>query len=281
MQVAFRYFAVFWAVALALALFGSACSNNTPAFEGITNRGITPVSPDSPYIGSNVFLAQEMEHSLFLYNFIKSRGAPQAIQLQGNAEMTSEMMLFYSGKNEYYSAIPRIDPNTKGREWIIRGPFPITREQYPYVAHLTPDKGGVFELFGRQERFGGTGEALEYRVINPAFIPTPRPTSAPTKKRAKKKATAQEASGPQIAVPGIPAPGIAVQGTPVNLDQEALFEARRTPSVTPTIAATIQIAPKTADTPNTSDTTGRPSLGAALKSAVNTTPDAPSTLKTK
>jgi hypothetical protein len=266
MRTRYLSFVVFSAAAILVGFFAGGCSTNTPAFDGIANRGITPVSAESPYIGTNVFLAQEMEQSLFLYNFIQSRGSPQAIQLQGNGEMKSELMMFYSREREYYSAIPRIDPATKGREWIIRGPFPITREHYPHVAHLSPDNGGVFEVFGRRETYGGPGKAVESRVISPAFIPTPAPTPIPVRKRVKKAAqpvsAADESSGPSI----------AVQGTPFNLDQEALFEARRTPTVTAATPAA-QPSPKAAAAPN------RPSLGAALQSAVSSTPVATSTPK--
>jgi hypothetical protein len=259
MRTAYLSFFVFSTWALLVGVFGSGCSTNSPAFEGLANRGITPISPQSPYVGSNVFLAQEMEQSLFLYNFIQTRGSPQAIQLQGSGEMKSELIMFYSHQREYYSAIPRIDPSTKGKEWIIRGPFAITREHYPYVAHLSPDEGGVFEVFGRRETYGGPGKAAESRVISPAFIPTPQPTPTPVRRRAKKPSTvtAAESAGPSV----------AVQGTPINLDQEALLEARRTPPAITLSPAAAQPSPKAAATPS------RSSLGAALQSAVSLTPE--------
>jgi hypothetical protein len=261
MRATYVSFVVFSALALAVGIFGGGCSTNTPSFDGLANRGITPISPQSPYMGSNVFLAQEMEHSLFLYNFIQSRGSPQAIQLQGSSELTSELTMFYSREREYYLAIPRIDPTTQGKEWIIRGPFPITREQYPHVAHLSPDEGGVFEVFGRQETYGGPGKAAESRVIRPAFIPTPPPTPAPIKRRVKKvsPSAAQETAGPSI----------AVQGTPINLDQEALLEARRSPTGAATPSAPLP-SPKAASTPS------RVTLESALKGAVSSTPESAS-----
>jgi hypothetical protein len=245
---------------LASGLFVSGCSSKTPAFEGIVNRGVTPISPQSPYMGSNIFLAQEMEQSLFLYNFIQSRGSPQAIQVQGSSQMGSELSMFYSREREYYSAIPRIDPSTKRREWIIRGPFPILREHYPHVVHLNSDQGGVFEVFGRQETFGGPGKALESREIYPAFVPTPqptpRPTPRPTPKPGKRRAKSAHTSNPQQTA----GPVIAAQGTPINLDQEALLEARRTPS-------TIVGTPAPLAAPSVVATPGRSAVGDALTSA--------------
>lgn len=266
MRARYILFFCFSALAVVGGLLGSGCSTSTAAFYGIANRGITPVSPQNPYMGSNVFLAQEMERSLFLYKFLDSRGSPQAIQLNGSSEMDAELVLFYSDNREYYSAIPHIDRSTKGKEWIIRGPFPLTREHYPLVAHLRADAGGVFEVFGRQERFGGPASAFESRTISPAFIPTPSPTPTPLRKRSKNRAHTpipQESIGPAV----------AVQGTPLNLDQEALLEARRTP-----VVAAAALSPTAQPVTNTVGTPGQPTLGpkalgAALKSAVTSPPE--------
>lgn len=244
-------------VSLAVILGGGGCSSNAPAFDGIANHGVVPVSAQSPYMGSNVFLAHEMEESLYLYNFIQSRSAPQAIEVRGDAEMDSELLLFYSREREYYSAVPHNDPQSKSKEWIIRGPYPLTREQYPHVAHLTGDQGGVFEIFGKQERFGGPGKAIESRIIQPAFIPTPTPQPTPRPIKRKPKPSAEKQ--------GTPGPGIEVQGTPINLDQQALFESRRTPDVD-----TSQQQP-----PNATVAPARPVISDALDSAVNKPPPPP------
>jgi hypothetical protein len=45
---------------------------------GWANQGLVPVSADSPFVGANVYLAKEMEDSLYLYNFLRSRGSPGA-----------------------------------------------------------------------------------------------------------------------------------------------------------------------------------------------------------
>jgi len=218
------------------------CSAKTPAFEGITNQGIVSVSSQSPFMGANVFLGQEMESSSYLYNFMRSRGSPQAIELSGTSEMGAQMNLFYSREREFYTAVPKFDQQTKTKEWIIRGPYPITREQYPYVSKINSDQGGVFEIFGRTETFGGPGRALESRVIAPVFIPTPRPkpirqvTKAKSKKDVSEKVEAKPTMMPAMG------PIIAVQGTPINLDQKALMEARS--AATPSQAAATAAAPE-------------------------------------
>jgi hypothetical protein len=216
------------------------CSAKTPAFEGITNQGIVSVSSQSPFMGANVFLGQEMESSSYLYNFMRSRGSPQAIELSGTSEMGAQMNLFYSREREFYTAVPKFDQQTKTKEWIIRGPYPITREQYPYVSKLNEDQGGVFEIFGRTETFGGTGRTIESRVIAPAFIPTPRPK--PIRKAKPVIKDEKEAQGPKAVTTPAFGPIIAVQGTPINLDQKALMEARR--AATPSQAVATAAAPE-------------------------------------
>lgn len=237
-----------------VTIFGG-CSRNTPAFNGIANRGITTVSSESAFVGANVFLAQEMERSLYLYKFIQSRGAPQAIELTGDSDSSSELVLFYSRPGEYYSAVPGIDPTTKTKEWIIRGPFPITREQYPYISHLDPNRGGVFEIFGKRVIYGTLDSTVPTRIIKPAFVPTPSPTIKPLKK-ARRKVTTSATTVQK-------GPAVTVQGTPINLDQEALFKAKQ---ATATSAET-----PSSGTPQASPQAGskRPSLDEALQSEIN------------
>lgn len=249
----------FFFAALFLVTGCVGCSSNTPAFDGIVNRGVTPVSSQSPFIGSNMFLAQEMEGSQYLYNFIRTHGAPQAIALEGRSELKSELLMFYSKDREYYSALPHIESETKRREWIIRGPFPVMREHYPHIVHLDSGLGGVFEIFGRREVFGGPARANETRIIQPAFIPTPVPTT-PVKKR--KIATHREQASSDKAPPG---PVIAVQGTPINFDQEALFEAKK---------REIPLLPSANKAPQDKSTeaASAPTLNDAFKSALKETP---------
>ena len=242
------------------------CSTRTPAFDGIANQGIVSVSPQSPFIGANVFLAQEMESSSYLYNFMRSRGAPQAIELKGASDKNAEMNLFYAREREFYAALPKVDPQTKIKEWIIRGPYPITREQYPYVAKLHGEQGGVFEIFGRKEIFGGPGQAIESRVIAPAFIPTPQPKIKHVKKHATKKPDSTNTPAAPAASLG---PIIAVQGTPINLDQAALIEAKRAATAIPAVTTPAVASPDPSQQPTN-----------AAKLAETAVPAAPSTKTT-
>lgn len=212
---------VIFAAIITLTACATAPSN--PAFPGLTNRGVVPVSADSPSVGANLFLAGEMERSTHLYNFIHSKGAPQALEARGENEISSELLLFYAKSREYYSATPHTDPITKTNEWIIRGPYPINREHHSLIHRLDPDQGAVLEVFGRREVFGRANSALDTRIIAPAFVPTPKPKNRPQLRRGRTHDKGAATVGDKAPQNG---PAVSVQGTPINLDQEALLESK-------------------------------------------------------
>jgi hypothetical protein len=192
-----------------------ACSSNTPHITPLLNQGIIPVSTDNPYVGSNLFLGKEMETSTYLHNFLRQRGAPQAIELRGSSDTSAEARLYYAGRREYYIATPSLDKTTKIREWIIRGPYAVERENFKQVSLLPAADRAVFEIFGRKEVIGQEAIALERRYIAPAFVPTPTPV--PTRRPQPKKKPSGEAGAAQAT----PTPS-----APMNFDQRALLEAK-------------------------------------------------------
>jgi hypothetical protein len=208
---------------------GSSCSSRNTTFDSLTNEGLIPVSTDNPFIGSNVFLAKEMEDSNYLYSFIKSRGAPQAIELTGSSEKHAELHLYYSGTRELYRATPQFDPQNRSKEWIVKGPYALDRDTYRVLQQLHTEDGGVFEIFGKREVIGGRARASETRVITPAFVPTPTPKPTPVPRRVP-NVTKQE---PSVTT----GPEVGVSGSPSNLDQEALIESLKRKLTTPTGAA--------------------------------------------
>lgn len=166
-------------------------------------------------MGPNLFLAKEMEQSVYLYNFMRDKGAPQGIELKGSSDDDVEAHFYYSSTPEEYVAKPA--PRQKSRikdtrrEWIIIGPFAVERENYNTVQQLEKTSGGAFEIFGKRE-FLGTGPARgSGEELKPVFIPTPVPTKRPVPRR-----PAIQSSSPSTEV---------AKG-PLNSDQQALREAK-------------------------------------------------------
>lgn len=50
-----------------------------------------PVSEDNPYMGANLFLAKEMEQSVYLYNFMRDKGALRGLSSKAQARTTSKL----------------------------------------------------------------------------------------------------------------------------------------------------------------------------------------------
>lgn len=168
-------------------------------------------------MGANLFLAREMEQSVYLYNFMKERGAPQGIELKGDSEDDAEAHLYYTSGPEEYLAKPAPRPrfarNTDTRrEWIIIGPFSVDKERYREIQQLEATNGGAFEIFGRREFLGQQSSPGTQVALRPVFVPTP----IPPKKRIVKRKTAVDTS----------ASSSLNQKEPVNFDQQALKEAK-------------------------------------------------------
>lgn len=202
-------------LALALIALVVACGSRSAHFTPLLNQGLIPVSSDNPYVGSNLFLGKEMETSTYLYNFLRQRGAPQAVELLGGSESSSEARLYYSGRREYYIGTPTIDSKTKAREWVIRGPYAVERENFRQVSLLPATDRAVFEIFGRKEVFGQEAIAIERRYIAPAFVPTPTPHPTP-RPQPKKRPSGDTANAAATPTPS----------APLNFDQRALMEAK-------------------------------------------------------
>jgi hypothetical protein len=250
-----RRYSAFYTILCTLAVFvTTSCSSRNTTFYSLANEGLIPVSIDNPHVGSNVFLAEEMEQSNYLYSFLKSRGAPQGIEILGTSEKSAELRLYFSDKREMYKATPQFDPQNKSKEWIIKGPYGLDREAYRALQQLHSEHGAVFEIFGKREVLGGVARAAEVRVIAPAFVPTPRPTPRPVRKVTPSAPTT--ATGPDI--------GFTGGGS--NLDQEALIEALKAKLTTPTAAPapsqpaakTGEIAKPTAEKPKAPEKAARP-----------------------
>lgn len=245
---------------LAVVVLVASCSARNSSFSSLAEKGIVPVSTDNPYVGANLYLAKEMEDSLYLYNFLRSRGSPRAIEIVGSSEKSAELSLFYPAKREVYRATPQRDPLTQAKEWIIRGPYAVDREQHRSLTGLGTETSGVFEVFGRREQIGGASQAAQVRVLEPAFVPTPAPTPIPRPRRK----IVRPAPASDVSSQG---PAITIQGTPMNLDQQAIVEARKAVPTAPAQAATTPAAAA-----DVAKETKRTPLDEALEKTVLRTP---------
>ena len=168
-------------------------------------------------MGSNLFLAREMEQSVYLYNFMRDKGAPQGIELKGSDEDDVEAHFYFTSGPEEYVAKPA--PRQKSRvrntrrEWIIIGPFAIERDRYNDVQRLEKTSGGVFEIFGKREFLGTAPARGSDAELKPVFIPTPVPPKKPVR---HKPAKGVDTSASPSATPG----------APLNFDQQSLKEAK-------------------------------------------------------
>lgn len=193
------------------------CAPRRSQFDPLMNKGLIPVSSENPFNGSNLFLAKEMEQSVYLYNFLKEKGSPQAIELKGSSAQNPEAHLFYAETNEEYVAQPapkRGRSKETSREWIIIGPFEIDRYHYADVQQLKNNTSGVFEVFGRREVFGKASPQGASDVLQPVFIPTPKPQPVVRKKVAKVDTGSSTDGSPTL------------PSEPLNFDQQALKEAK-------------------------------------------------------
>jgi len=107
---------------LVVILIGCSFSEqNKAVFPGISNRGIMPLSVGNAFVGSNLFIAAEMEKSPALLNFIRSRGAPQAIKVNERLNRAPELILYYLREGSLY--VSELITSRTAYNWIVRGPL--------------------------------------------------------------------------------------------------------------------------------------------------------------
>ena len=173
----------FFLLAIVLVL---SCS--TPSrWSSLVDKGLLTLSPDNAYLGSNLFLGQEIEKSNYLFNFFQSKGAPVAISLTGESEKALEVRFYYPREHSFY--IGKRDLG-KSKEWVVRGPYGIPRRDMMTLIRMQANNNNeaVFDVWGRLHKFraGVDGrDGYSEEVLIPVFVPTPTPT--PTPRPVKKK----------------------------------------------------------------------------------------------
>lgn len=92
-------------------------SSESTLAKRLADRGPVPLSPDNPFIASNLLLNKEMERSPELKGFIDHRGQPAALEVERSLLGALRMTLFYPDKGEQYS-LERVEST-----WVISGPL--------------------------------------------------------------------------------------------------------------------------------------------------------------
>lgn len=104
---------------LALALIATGCSIGSSSNHGeallveLASAGRVSVSPDNPFIASNLYLSRESERSDTLRGFLEHRGQPSEIELTLSESEEPDAKFYYDGNPGAYQAYKR------GGEWII------------------------------------------------------------------------------------------------------------------------------------------------------------------
>ncbi len=124
-------------------------------------------------MGANLFLGKEMEKSLYLYNFIKMQGAPDAIEIIEPTFNDVKLFLYYFGTKEVYTAELNITGDS--REWIVRGPrIPNWRDlkALKNIIDLT-DRDAPFMINGQEFFFPQPKKFRQSQIMEKAITPTP------------------------------------------------------------------------------------------------------------
>lgn len=185
-------------VVTACVLFGLGCDTARRfEFQHLQNQGILALSSTNAYLGTNLLLAKEAQESKFLYNFLNDRGSPSAIEFNKEGH---ELIMYYPQDKEVYRA------DFHQGEWIIRGPFAITRTDYRALKSILANDSGepVLELWGKKKRFKYKPGSIPPGVYTATIIPTPRPRPTPVRS------------------PKVESKELEPSTSPMNFDQEAL-----------------------------------------------------------
>ena len=216
---------VFSAV-LSSALLLSSCTPVSDSYPTLVNEGALALSTTNPYLGANLFLSHELERSRYLFNFFKSRGAPVAIEIIQPSVGATRLLLYYPNQREVFAA-DLVQEATK-REWIVRGPFEIERQDYRTLIRLDASMAGepVFEIYGKPFRFRFNSALEKTTAPRGVLTPTlpevpPTPVATPKPKVKRPVITAKAPSEPTPP----PVPTIDIY-KPLNADQQALLAAR-------------------------------------------------------
>lgn len=197
---------------LFITLINFGCSAELESFPTLANQGILALSTSNPHLGSNLFLAKEMERSSYLYSFLQGKGAPTAIQIEDERFAPPRVLMYYPSEKEVYAA--DLMHRKKEWQWIVRGPYGIERQDFRELLRMDASLHGepVFIINGRQQRFRQGHQIIPTKPKNPvlAVVPEVVPTPVPH----KKPHTKTPVKTPEIVV--------SHDFKPLNSDQQAI-----------------------------------------------------------
>ena len=206
-------------VLLTCGMLFSSCSSKLKSYPSLVNQGILPVSPSNSYLGTNLFLGSEAAKSRILYQFLKGRGAPGAIEIIEENFKPAYMLLFYPRQTQFYRA--ELSASKDSYEWILRGPYNIERNDFRKLVNIeqTNYEGSPLIVDGKTEVFVKP-------TPTPTATATTRPTLQPTPLKKKTKAVIIKSTGteekPLIPTP-TPKPFTGIPSGPgLNSDQQAI-----------------------------------------------------------
>jgi hypothetical protein len=205
-----------------LILTITACSQRVDyGLPGYSNQGILPLSIDDAYNGANLFISREMENSPYLYRFIESHGAPDAIEVVDRKFEDSKVHLFYLQERAVYSMVA--SDTEKVRQWVVRGPFQMNWKDIRELSRLNRNKYTRPNLvvWGREMRFKEAPQQPVAQVITPVIPPPPPPKPKVIKRPVIKEV--KETPKPTISKEEEMLTLDPTKFKPLNTDQQAIL----------------------------------------------------------
>lgn len=171
------------ALFVSLVLAVSGCSKYFTKYGSLYDAGILPLSTDNPYIATNSFISQEMQRSSFLNNFIRDKGGPHAIQVKRDGRS----LIFYYPRSKIIYLASRVSAGSATRQWLITGPFKMSRRDFLEIRRLNPNLREEPILLA-VNRAGDTIESIpdeSMSKIHPQILVI-QPTATPKPKKKKR-----------------------------------------------------------------------------------------------
>jgi hypothetical protein len=205
-----------------LSAFFAGCVPHINVPPGLANKGILPLSSTDAFLGSNLFIAREVERSAYLYHFLQSHGAPAAIEIIQERGYDTKLLLFYPKQKSVFVALP--DQKELNRQWIVRGPYQVTRLDYRQLQRIQKALKGepLFHIYGRDYRFQTYNKQEPREIVKLVLPPAPKTTSKKKVKSSKKTGSSKQ-KAPTITAKKEPEPK---EFKPLNVDQQALLMSR-------------------------------------------------------